>query len=145
VTARAAITLVVLAGVVTLAAAQGGNGPSSVVTTQRFDDYVKAHAKQHELEAQAVDLAKQAIDIRLGMMNELRAQINTERGSYQSAGEAKIQMSSVELRLRALEQAQAAQAGSNVTWAAAIAAFIVIVQIALQYFPHGLNGRGRNQ
>jgi hypothetical protein len=105
------------------------------VTTQRFEDYTRAHEKEHTLVADALDVAKKNTDLRLEAMNELRAQIQTERNNYQGRGEATLTRERTEERLNKLEQAMASTASANRTWTAALGLFFTVVMLALRFVP----------
>lgn len=117
------------------------------VSTQRFEDYVRAHAREHELYSETLKAAKAAVDIRLESMNELREQINAERGRYETKDASEM------LRLRADERNQRFQERMNlmeqeltsmlarhegsrattVMWIAGIGVFFTLVQIVLRF------------
>ncbi len=117
--------------------AQGGPGsasptnPGAYVTTQRFEDYTRAHEREHELIAQAIVEARRTVDLRLEGMNDLRQQITTERAAYATAAGAET----LRQRIDKLEQAQAAQAGSNATWTIVLGVFFTVLQLGMRFLP----------
>lgn len=114
------------------------------VTTQRFEDYVRAHQREHELLTVQVDEAKKVVDLRLEAMNQLRDQIEKERGGYQPRAESTLTRERVEERLNKLEQAVSTEASARVTWTAAIALFFMIVTVALRFMPERRKGPPRS-
>lgn len=52
------------------------------VLDRRFEDRWKSHEREHQLILDAVGKAERAVDVRLEGMNELRSQIERERGNY---------------------------------------------------------------
>src|SRR5690349_11973330 len=136
---RRGLVLVLLWPVVV--AAQGR--PS--IAEQRFEDYVQAHAREHALEAAAVRAAKEAIDVRLGEMNNLRAQITAERGQFITRNEHEALRSEVLIadqrsqeRIGALESQVAGLRSAAVAWGAALGIFFTIIQVALRFLPFSL-------
>jgi hypothetical protein len=127
----------VIAGVAAIAFAQGGPGssnpanPTAMVSTQRFEDYIRAHEREHEMLNQAIGVAKQTTDQRLEGMNELRAQITQERAAYATS----VGVEALRQRIDKLEQAQASQAGSSATWVIVVGVFFTILQLAMRFLP----------
>lgn len=56
--------------------------PEMLVRTARLEQWVAAHPETHRLEGVVLSVAKAATDQRLESMNELRKQIDTERGTF---------------------------------------------------------------
>lgn len=56
--------------------------PDESVPQSLFDEYRRGHAREHELLEKALIKAEATMSTRLEGMNELRAQITGERGSY---------------------------------------------------------------
>lgn len=82
------------------------------------------HMHVHELEREALDKAETAVNSRLEGMNELRAQINTERGTYATRDYVDTVNSSTDGRLRRLENSRSYAIG----WVAAVGiAFSVVM------------------
>jgi hypothetical protein len=109
--------------------------PTRPVTSERFDDYLKAHEQRHTLETIAVDIARQSIEFRLGEMNNLRAQINMERGQFATRMEFQTRSQAVDDRLNKIEQSLASMQSANLTWIAALGVFFTVVQIGLRFLP----------
>jgi hypothetical protein len=111
--------------------------PTRPVSSERFDDYVASHAREHVLMNEALTRARETTDFRLEGMNELRSQINTERGQYATRAAFDTQRQTTEERLNKIEQAQASMQSANLTWMAALGVFFTIVQLALRFLPIG--------
>ena len=47
-----------------------------------FDEYRRGHAREHELERQALLKAEATMNLRLEGMNEFRAQLNQQQGTF---------------------------------------------------------------
>ncbi len=96
-----------------------------------------AHVHVHEMEAQARELAFVRLNERLAEMNEVRRQINEERGAflsrdrYEAAHEAL--RGALDQRLKLLETGQANAEGRMWMLGAGISGILVIVQIALHF------------
>ena len=56
--------------------------PRLCVRLSLVEEWQKAHPETHRLEGVALSVAKVATDLRLESMNELRKQIDSERGSF---------------------------------------------------------------
>lgn len=52
------------------------------IRMKALEDRIEAHRREHELLSEALGKAEAAVNQRLGAMNKLRDQINTERGAY---------------------------------------------------------------
>ena len=76
----------------------------------------RLHMKVHRQEQFARDKAEASVNARLDGMNELRTQINTERGQYATTDKTDAIHSSIDGRLKALEQSKSQVIG----WVAAI-------------------------
>jgi CHASE3 domain sensor protein len=107
------------------------------VTTQRFEDFIKAHQREHELIKEAVDEARDSVNLRLEGMNELRAQIDKERGQYVIRTAYDTYKDAQEQRLNKIEKSLATMQSANTTWLIAIGIFFTIVQIVLRFVPLG--------
>ncbi len=124
-------------GLVVNLVAQGGpsstspTNPGGYVTTQRFEDYTRAHEREHELIAQAIVEARRTVDMRLEGMNDLRQQITNERAGFATSAGAEA----LRQRIDKLEQAQAAAAGSNATWTIVLGVFFTILQLVMRFLP----------
>jgi len=81
------------------------------------------HEDVHELERQARDKAEAAINNRLEGMNELRHQIDRERANYATREYADAVFSSIDTRLKALENSKSYVIG----WVAAAAASLTFI------------------
>jgi hypothetical protein len=98
-----------------------------------LDDRFKAHNREHELISKSIVRAREVVDNRLEGMNELRAQINSERGQFverQNFDTYKdgiaTQMGAIASRIGSLE--------SRLTTIAAVAAFLMPVAIFVVNF-----------
>ncbi len=96
-----------------------------------------AHYHVHEMEAQAREIAFVRLNERLAEMNEVRRQINEERGAfllrdrYEASHEAL--RSAFDQRLKMLETGQANAEGRMWMLGAGISGILVIVQITLHF------------
>ena len=109
------------------------------------------HEKQHQLEARALTIAQEAnskaldiaskeIDRRLEGMNELRAQISTERGLYvlrESYDEQHAALrDAIDARLKILENNRSNMEGRMWAIGAIISMLVVALNLAMYYFGH---------
>jgi hypothetical protein len=67
--------------------------------------------------AAALDVARVALEARLDLLNEFRAQSEDEGRAYARRENVELMIGGIEKRVRDLEQAQASSAGSQRTWA----------------------------
>jgi len=109
--------------------------PTRAVTSERFDDYVSSHAREHALINEALTRARETTNFRLEGMNELRSQINTERGQYATRAAFDTQRQTTDDRLNKIEQSVASMQSANLTWIAALGVFFTVVQIGLRFLP----------
>jgi hypothetical protein len=109
------------------------SGATRPVSTERFEDYIRSHQHDHDLEREALTRARETTDARLGEMNNLRAQINLERGVYVT----RVQYDAMVERMNKIEQQQASMQSATVTWSAAIGVFFAVVMAALRFMPFG--------
>jgi len=106
--------------------------------------YKEAHTRIHELEAAGVERAREAIEIRLEGMNEFRAQILTERGTFLTKDkfdashgalsrivDAKVE--ACEKRIVILETAVANLRGRTAAVSASIGIGLVILELILKF------------
>jgi chromosome segregation ATPase len=115
------------------------------------------HNREHQMIQDAVAKAEQSVNVRLEGMNELRAQINSERGSYLSRAEydakhealahavdalersmiAKIDNAERTLasRIASLENAQANMAGRLWAVGVGLTIMVVVINVALKLAP----------
>lgn len=100
----------------------------SGVSTQRFEDSFRAHQREHELMEKSLVEARKVIDMRLEEMNDLRKQLELERGTFQTRTMSDRTRESIEDRLNKLEQAIAAADGRAKTWAVAVGLFFGLMQ-----------------
>jgi hypothetical protein len=107
------------------------------VTTQRFEDFIKAHQREHELEQLALGEARTNIDQRLRGMNEIREQINKERGQYVDRDVFDAKLGIFDERFNKLEKSVTQIQSANATWLIAIGVFFTLVQIVLRFVPIG--------
>lgn len=112
--------------------------------TYRFEDYLKAHAREHELIHRAEAEAKLANDYRLAGLNELRKEVERDRSMFAHSKEVVIRFESLgntvderllamDERMRKVEKIQAERQSSTVTWIIAIGIIFTVVQIALRF------------
>jgi hypothetical protein len=113
----------------------------------------KQHMHQHDLEqhalqiartgdALALDIARDDVNRRLEGMNELRSQINEERGRYlqrdRYEAERDSNKESVDTRLKALETNKSNLEGRMWAIGAALSGFVVMLNIAMYYLRIGM-------
>jgi len=117
------------------------------VSTQRFEDYIRAHAREHELYSETLRAAKAAVDIRLESMNELREQINSERGRYETKDAADMarlrtdergqrfqeRMNIMEQDITAMKGRHEGSRTATIMWIAGVGVFFTLVQILLKF------------
>jgi hypothetical protein len=91
------------------------------------------HRIVHEMEQQALKLAREDVNRRLGEMNQLREQITTERGAYPTRVEYDAKHDQLVQRVQTIETQFAALTG-RLTVMAALAgvAVSVIVTVVLK-------------
>jgi hypothetical protein len=118
-TTRRWLIFAILSGTVALVYAQ--SNPTSFVTTQRFEDYVKAHERMHQLEAQSVVIAREGVAARL----DSQGQVMT--------AQAREQFGILGGKVEKLEQDMAAHESADRTWLAAITLVLVLVQVVMYY------------
>ncbi len=96
-------------------------------------DYIeqrwKTHKREHAQERAALLDARANIDRRLEGMNELRAQISSERGEYLTRTEYEAKHEALIARINALEQARSNVEGRM--WA--LGGIVVVIQVALAF------------
>lgn len=80
---------------------------------QRLDTYQTSHQQIHDLMDVALDKAAEAVNQRLGTMNELRDQINRERGVYVTIEVLDARLAMVTAQLDAIRQEVASQNESS--------------------------------
>lgn len=97
----------------------------------------KAHLTLHKSEAEALATARNEIDRRLSGMNEIREQINNERGRYLLREFYDEQHASLrdtmDVRLKALETKQSNMEGRMWMLGTAISAIVILVNLVLYY------------
>ena len=97
-----------------------------------------SHERVHVLEQDAIGLARAAIEAKLEGMNELRAQINTERGQYVTRAIYDAQMdvlrNSTDSRLKLLEQSKSNIEGRMWMMGAGISGAVLELNLVLHYF-----------
>lgn len=103
------------------------------VTTERFEDYIKHHAREHELIMEGFSAQKKADDIRIDRLNELRQDVEKDRGQFQPVIAAELIRQRTEERLGSIEQQIAGMRSAQLTWMAALGIFFTLVQIALRF------------
>jgi len=101
-----------------------------------------AHKREHALEMQAILVARESIDRRLTEMNELRSQINSERGEFMTramfdakfealAAKIEVAADTLDARLNSLENARSNFEGRIWAVGAIFAGSIVLIQVGL--------------
>src|SRR3990172_11220496 len=103
------------------------------VSTQRFEDYVSHHRREHELIAQGFAAQKRSDDFRIERLNELRQDVEKDRGQFQPVVVEDQIRQRIEDRIGHLEQAVAGMKSATATWLVAIGIFFTLVQIALKF------------
>ena len=99
--------------------------PEQQGQTISLRDYVDSQFKAHN---EAINLARANIELRLSAMNELREQINRERGQYLTRDRFDASHIAIESRLANLDKFAANIQGR--IWA--MGAVVVVIQILLQ-------------
>jgi ATP-dependent exoDNAse (exonuclease V) beta subunit len=98
------------------------------------------HLEIHKLEHEAIEKAANSVKDKLEAMNQLRDQIQTERGSYIQRETFNTTLSSVDTRLKLLEQNKSRDDGrtnqsvknnANIVWL--IGALLTVINIAVIY------------
>jgi len=95
-----------------------------------------AHMREHEQMLLALGTARDEVNRRLEEMNELRAQITTERGEFLLRKEYEGKHEALLERIGAQERARANLEGRM--WA--IGAVVVVIQLGLAILPHIVTG-----
>ncbi len=102
------------------------------------EQWQKAHQHVHEMEQAAITEAKRIIDVRLGDMNELRDQIDSERGRYVTRElydeQHAVLRDQFDIRLKLLETAKSNMDGRLWMMGAGISAGVVFLNLVLYYF-----------
>lgn len=105
------------------------SGPTRGVSTERFEDYTRSHMEKHDLEREALTRARETTELRLREMNNLRDQINTERGQYVS----RLAYDGMVDRINKIEQRQSASEGANTAYIVGLGVFFTVIQIAMRF------------
>lgn len=100
-----------------------------------MDGRWEAHMREHEQSNVAIDTARNEVNRRLAEMNELRAQINVERGEYLSRHEYEAKHDALIERINSMERSRANLEGRF--WA--IGAAVVVIQLVIRFLP-GIGG-----
>lgn len=79
-----------------------------------IDERSKAHDQRHYDEAQAIDQARAAVDLRLEKLNELRSEVLQDRGQFVRRDVYDNDKKGRDLRLQRLESWQARASGAAV-------------------------------
>ena len=87
----------------------------------------KEHSRVHIAEHEAIAKAESAVNQRLEGMNELRSQINAERGRYVTRENFETVNSSVDTRLKMLENKSSNTEGRM--WV--IGAVVIVINVAI--------------
>jgi hypothetical protein len=93
----------------------------------------EAHRHVHELEKEAVEKALESNNKRLEGMNELRAQIATERGNYVPREAFDEKNSAFDERLKSLEKGGAFDAGRIAMLGSIIVVGIAVIGIMIHF------------
>ena len=94
----------------------------------------KLRVRENELLAQQVVTAKSAIDIRLEGMNELRAQINKERGLYLEAALFDAKYEAIIERLNRMDLKVANWEGRFWMLGAGITSMVIVIQVLMNWY-----------
>ena len=70
-----------------------------------------AHVEVHRLESVALNKAEERLDTKLAEMNELRAQINTERGQFVTRAVLDAEVKALVAEIRILRESRASFSG----------------------------------
>ena len=88
----------------------------------------------------ALEISTKVLDLRLAAMNELRDQINSERGRFltretfdQSRDQTKLDMEKIDSRLRSIENEISNQKGRMVMLGSVITVGLIIFQIIMKF------------
>lgn len=102
------------------------------------EQWQTAHGEVHVLEQKALDIAKAGINARLEEMNNLRAQVESERGRYLSREVYDEQHAAlrdgIDARLKLLETAKSNLEGRIWMMGAGISGAVVVLNLILRYF-----------
>jgi response regulator of citrate/malate metabolism len=99
------------------------------VTTERFEDYLKSHLREHKMLRSQIKVAAENVDRRLAEMNEMRAQINSERGLSAS----RELHDALAAKVAEVETRQAEAQKATMTWILAITLFLGAIQAAVHF------------
>lgn len=101
------------------------------------EQWERLHLAKHEFDDEAIRTAREAIDRRLDEMNELRSQINSERGNYVQRDFYDEKHNSLkdtlDTRLKVLETAWSNMQGRIWMMGAAISAVVVAINLILRW------------
>lgn len=97
------------------------------VTTERFEDYVGSQERLQQERDKALNQARETVNTRLEAMNELRAQINSERGTYVS----RIMYDSLVEKVNKFEAAQSSTVKIIASVIGLTGLFIAALELAL--------------
>lgn len=102
------------------------------------EQWERLHLEKHRSDELAVTTARNAIDQRLGEMNELRAQISSERGSYIQRDfydeRHNALRDGMDTRLKMVEQKLSNYDGRIYMLGGFITLIVVAVEILMRYF-----------
>lgn len=98
---------------------------------QLFAAYRDAHRREHELLEKDVERARHVVDTRLETMNELRAQILSERGMFRTAEVCEAQMKSHATLIDRLESVNDVLSGKIAAEKATTRSLIAVVGIGV--------------
>lgn len=104
------------------------------------EQWQSLHEERHKADAHALEVASHDIDRRLEAMNEIRSQINSERGKYVLREMFDKSLDSArdtsDARFKMLEAFKNNFEGRFWMLGAAISAVVVILNLVLYYFAH---------
>jgi hypothetical protein len=92
------------------------------------------HHREHADLRTAIDLASTDINRRLSEMNQFRAQLESERGTYMTRDMYDREHAALGNRVKELEIERGNQTGKAAAYASVIGIVVVIIQIAMHYW-----------
>jgi uncharacterized protein YPO0396 len=103
------------------------------LSTERFEDYIRHHKREHELIREALEAARVANEYRMEGINASRKQYEHDRTQFMRVDVANTRYGHVDERLRKVENELSSRSGSTIIWVSAIGIIFVVIQIALRF------------
>ena len=101
---------------------------------QRFEDLKEAHGREQVLLKEQLSEYKLTIEKKHLEMNEVRRQINDERGQYETRLHSDARFDGVSGRVSAVEQAVSSLNGRMIGLGAGITVFMFLIQMAFRFW-----------